>query len=85
MSGVYAAAPSPVLTICPAEAVTDALKVYGGVVYVGVAMAMFGRVVAMVADWDERKAAIWAADSTVALGEARGYRPILGASALFIP
>jgi len=58
MSGVYAAAANPVVTICPAEAVTDALKAYGGVVNVGVAMAKFGSVVAMVADWDERKAAI---------------------------
>ena len=62
----------PLETICPAGAVTDALKRYGGVVKEGVEMGKLGRVVEMVWEMLEKKADTSEGDSTGAETLRRG-------------
>lgn len=82
---LYVLVASPVETISPIGALMDVLNAYGGVVSVGVAMIIFGSVVAIVADSDDKKDNTTSGDSTVALAAYRGYRPIMGTSLPLIP
>lgn len=53
--------------------------------YVGVEIMKFGRVVAKVADSDDKNAETTFGVSTVAFGLARAYKPIIGGSLVLIP
>ena len=83
--GLYVLVASPDDTMPPTGAGIEELNVYGGVVYVGVDKTKLGNIVAIVADFDERKEAMAAGDSVEFVPLLSGYKPIMGDSLALIP